>query len=410
MASATDFGSSPRVRGTLQNAPGRRAGLRFIPACAGNSAATAGRPRPGPVHPRVCGELEQAHLQAEISNGSSPRVRGTPAPARPPTRRTTVHPRVCGELRDNLAGAVEAHGSSPRVRGTRRRPAPAARSPTVHPRVCGELRAERPQAPLEVGSSPRVRGTLLLHHHAQQEMRFIPACAGNSRLRMSRVAPLTVHPRVCGELAFDGASARASCGSSPRVRGTRRPRPMRRAPRRFIPACAGNSTAGRRAARAARVHPRVCGELVRARRRARRAHRFIPACAGNSGDGDPGLSHRDGSSPRVRGTRRGEARLRGRLRFIPACAGNSYSKSFSVAAITVHPRVCGELSPRPAQGSPALGSSPRVRGTRRVTRVIQLCWRFIPACAGNSLPARPTRRSAPVHPRVCGELGDAPRL
>ena len=133
--------------------------------------------------------------------------------------------------------------------------------------------------------------------------RFIPACAGNSGAvhRCSTERP--VHPRVCGELVLQGFDGLAPTGSSPRVRGTRlRCRPPA-AQRRFIPACAGNSRLGERLdavvhgssprVRGTRpstpcrrtstpVHPRVCGELDQFPASAHPACRFIPACAGNS--------------------------------------------------------------------------------------------------------------------------------
>ena len=59
--------------------------------------------------------------------------------------------------------AISAHtsGSSPRVRGTRRARPCASWRPSVHPRVCGEhVRWQRFERAL-FGSSPRVRGTHL---------------------------------------------------------------------------------------------------------------------------------------------------------------------------------------------------------------------------------------------------------
>ena len=133
-------------------------------------------------------------------------------------------------------------------------------------------------------------------------------------------------------------------------------------------------------------------------------HRFIPACAGNSPFAVAGRRPRAvhprvcgeliiasstanasaGSSPRVRGTRKLPVRAQQVRRFIPACAGNST-------------RDCNEDGEHD-------GSSPRVRGTPRIR-----CWRtvvvrFIPACAGNSCCRSTSWCSDSVHPRVCGEL------
>ena len=213
-------------------------------------------------------------------------------------------------------------------------------------------------------------------------------------------------------------------GSSPRVRGTRHGLPRLGRRRRFIPACAGNSVADSRRALRWSVHPRVCGELVSRRLR---------------------TSSTAGSSPRVRGTRQPFAHCALRHRFIPACAGNSISCLAPTPTMTVHPRVCGELTTATQAGGTVTGSSPRVRGTRsgdwpstgwrtvhpRVCGELKIPPlgdidspgssprvrgtrqnrerrngqnRFIPACAGNSILRTFCRLSITVHPRVCGEL------
>ena len=70
-------GSSPRVRGTRLEAH-RILGLaRFIPACAGNAAGTDVQDNSVAVHPRVCGERGGIYAMNEDDYGSSPRVRGT---------------------------------------------------------------------------------------------------------------------------------------------------------------------------------------------------------------------------------------------------------------------------------------------------------------------------------------------
>ena len=193
-------GSSPRVRGTPPSPAARRAIGRFIPACAGNAGPRPPAPAWRPVHPRVCGERERQAKTNKRLGGSSPRVRGTQslgtnsmashrfipacagnAPASSPADRGgAVHPRVCGE-RDDAVRAVRVRGgSSPRVRGTRPlslsrgglpRFIPACagnaqlartRLPmsSVHPRVCGERWLADCGTCAWDGSSPRVRGTL----------------------------------------------------------------------------------------------------------------------------------------------------------------------------------------------------------------------------------------------------------
>ncbi len=118
--------------------------------------------------------------------------------------------------------------------------------------------------------------------------------------------------------ASGGTGAR---GSSPRVRGTRQPRPMVGLPIRFIPARAGNAVTctSRRTRRA--VHPRACGE-----RGYRGTWRSLPG----------------GSSPRVRGTPTQSTDAVGTPRFIPARAGNASWRQVSRDDAPVHPRACGE--------------------------------------------------------------------
>ena len=293
-------GSSPRVRGTRVALEVRGDGERFIPACAGNTSA-APRSRPAmAVHPRVCGEHSPYLTDPDAWFGSSPRVRGTqnsgtwsiengrfiPACAGNTLRSRialvghSVHPRVCGEHSRGSTAPTPTRGSSPRVRGTLGRRAckrhrirfiPAcagntrtagccAGSNAVHPRVCGEHSCRQKSSTLQTGSSPRVRGTLNFKHGGIPLFRFIPACAGNTPKGQSRISNVTVHPRVCGEHKHSNLIRRIRCGSSPRVRGTLRG--CRRAGRlrRFIPACAGNTFLAPMSPMSVTVHPRVCGE------------------------------------------------------------------------------------------------------------------------------------------------------
>ncbi len=321
-----------------------------------------------------------------------------------------------------------------------------ARAPcpwSVHPRVCGE----RAESPLDFnslrGSSPRVRGTQALIISQGVEHRFIPACAGNAPPTILYIPPFPVHPRVCGERAMTLTGIMACIGSSPRVRGTRRIMERSKPCHRFIPACAGNAVTNLATKVWVTVHPRVCGERrrlplavvqkdgssprVRGTRGAGLEYpsscRFIPACAGNAGHRGHALLERPvhprvcgeresrrgsfravyGSSPRVRGTPGGANWVGFSFRFIPACAGNANAIPAQPADMTVHPRVCGERSMCRCGIFRLSGSSPRVRGTLQFLQVDLNRWRFIPACAGNAEPGRLVSALNSVHPRVCGE-------
>ncbi len=135
---ATSVGSSPRLRGTRSISHSCSARCRFIPAFAGNTPPVIIQGRGWPVHPRVCGEHCGIRTETVSNFGSSPRLRGTPAvtqrhvygwrfipafagntiaaeehdPALP------VHPRVCGEHTEIASASMASAGSSPRLRGT----------------------------------------------------------------------------------------------------------------------------------------------------------------------------------------------------------------------------------------------------------------------------------------------------
>ena len=296
-----EYGSSPRVRGT-PGADCRRSELeRFIPACAGNSEMANGAPT--------------------ATVGSSPRVRGTRRLGGTMGGPQRFIPACAGNSLDSISAGAEVNRFIPACAGNSTpAPVPPSRTP-VHPRVCGEL--------------------AVVAHDAVAERRFIPACAGNSPDRRKREARSSVHPRVCGELALTSRRTVYDAGSSPRVRGTLRPRMNRRRNRRFIPACAGNSKVLAPTNSNEPVHPRVCGELESSITR--------------------GLSG-VGSSPRVRGTRRSVRRRPRSARFIPACAGNSPKGTCRNRRPPVHPRVCGELVTRGHRNVGFITVHPRVCG------------------------------------------------
>ncbi len=215
---------------------------------------------------------------------------------------------------------------------------------------------------LHHGSSPRVRGTPIRSDAERAQLRLIPACAGNPRSGRLGDNLATAHPRVCGEPACDVASASASGGSSPRVRGTLPALRSAVGAPRLIPACAGNPSHATLTRQEKPAHPRVCGEPSLGE------CQNLPAA---------------GSSPRVRGTLASADPARLRRRLIPACAGNPPASRSWWCPGTAHPRVCGEPRDDRADRRRQPGSSPRVRGTHRHGRWAAHLGRLIPACAGN---------------------------
>jgi len=174
-------------------------------------------------------------------------------------------------------------GSSPHARGTRYYKSRRTDGDTVHPRMRGEHESH-------VTSTVRYP-------------RFIPACAGNTRLLEPRPLFKRVHPRMRGEHNDIVLNLCANSGSSPHARGTHARHASGQIPDWFIPACAGNtpylhnsqlSIAGSsphaRGTRFSRwseglrsaVHPRMRGEHFLDAQRLSAYIRFIPACAGNT--------------------------------------------------------------------------------------------------------------------------------
>ena len=259
-AHSGEDGSSPRVRGTRVAFGVPRVSSRFIPARAGNARSNTTWTLQLTVHPRACGERAPQTIKDPWASGSSPRVRGTLGPKAHPAAGIrfiparagnasmslllvggpAVHPRACGERVDQRARLLVPCGSSPRVRGTRTAAsesaarwrfiparagnaissAPPTSHPAVHPRACGERVSVGGGRHTARGSSPRVRGTRPRRFPSAPTVRFIPARAGNARWPHDSRTSWTVHPRACGERMSYMADIDFVDGSSPRVRGT----------------------------------------------------------------------------------------------------------------------------------------------------------------------------------------------
>ena len=192
----------------------------------------------------------------------------------------SVHPRLCGEHRRGGNRPLFNRGSSPPVRGTHMVPVmsvaasrfiPACAGNTapfnhawlaiaVHPRLCGEHKQQVASLRHPAGSSPPVRGTPSIARGWLGKLRFIPACAGNTAILLTRGAMQAVHPRLCGEHSPVMWKSCARCGSSPPVRGTLAHLANAHRTGRFIPACAGNTRRKQSAPASQPVHPRLCGE------------------------------------------------------------------------------------------------------------------------------------------------------
>ena len=231
----------------------------------------------------------------------------------------------------------------------------------VHPRACGGAVRRSPRPSRDGGSSPRVRGSHEVGDLVHVGVGFIPARAGEPSACIAPPPRPTVHPRAGGGAArlFDASSTRT--GSSPRVRGS----PSWLLPSvisdGFIPARAGEPSSAPSTATALAVHPRACGGAA-------------------EGVGEVGAL--DG--------------------FIPARAGEPETPSTRPRCSAVHPRACGGAPVGVGDHVLLIGSSPRVRGSRRRDRVDRLGLRFIPARAGEPCGWSGEPPAAAVHPRACG--------
>ena len=262
MAHENGSGLPPQVRGTRNPTADLLVNRRFIPAGAGNTNVSGHASVLEAVHPRRCGEHRRAFPRRYCRCGSSPQVRGTldnqgiaggerrfiPAGAGNTTEQasrrsgTAVHPRRCGEHWIFIASCRWSSGSSPQVRGTldskpgntgparfipagagnTHRAAASGGTVTVHPRRCGEHTQPDNLCMITGGSSPQVRGTRDLAYLDDLQSRFIPAGAGNTKK--------------------GGALDKLVFGSSPQVRGTPSAVACPARAHRFIPAGAGNTS------------------------------------------------------------------------------------------------------------------------------------------------------------------------
>ncbi len=176
---------------------------------------------------------------------------------------------------------------------------------------------------LDYGSSPQAWGTL----SAQIVALFF--CA--------------VHPHRRGERGISRNCKYYRIGSSPRVWGTRQEKTRELEARRFIPTGVGNAIPLSARSVPPTVHPHGCGE------------RLLTVIA-----------------------------IMTISRFIPTGVGNARSLLFCFFRWAVHPHGCGERLIFSVTTLTRNGSSPRVWGTRPALPLPVLPSRFIPTGVGNA--------------------------
>ena len=188
-----------------------------------------------------------------------------------------------------------------------------------------------------------MRGKLAGFYDIQPGDGLIPAHAGKTDRRSSRLFSSRAHPRACGENTAEGGLVADGWGSSPRMRGKLTTIPAKAIQIGLIPAHAGKTMSRRSCHSSRRAHPRACGE----NRDASQVGRLT-----------------GGSSPRMRGKLGLKTIMLLEAGLIPAHAGKTALTALPVSYSRAHPRACGENVPRRGFRGGVPGSSPRMRGKR----------------------------------------------
>ena len=382
VASATTSavsGRSPRVRGSRARADDLDLDDGSIPARAGEPAPHA-PPRLGPrVDPRACGGAMPPDSVCECPKGRSPRVRGSPPsmsacvsflrsiPARAgeprveagEARPRLVDPRACGGAARSSSNVIPRWGRSPRVRGSQLHALLDTTDLGSIPARAGGARSCAASSSTREGRSPRVRGSPRMVDLGRHHLGSIPARAGEPASRCFHPSAPGVDPRACGGARATTAMWLILMGRSPRVRGSHAVVPRRGRAPGSIPARAGEPTRRSARRRWSRVDPRACGG----------------AC-----DIAWSASHRQGRSPRVRGSQLLQGLDAVEVGSIPARAGEPRHRNKAKLANWVDPRACGGADHDWLTGEYMTGRSPRVRGSQH--------GRDRPKAERGSIPAR----------------------
>ena len=191
------------------------------------------------------------------------------------------------------------------------------------------------------GSPPQVRGKRRLLSLPEAICRITPAGAGKTQGRNVIAGINGDHPRRCGENSSSDALSPSLAGSPPQVRGKRPHLGGFFCAHRITPAGAGKTCRNSKYRQVKKDHPRRCGENY---------------------SEEIEMEKIKGSPPQVRGKLFGKTSERERRRITPAGAGKTLSPSPYTAAVSNHPRRCGENLLTYGYNSSNMGSPPQVRG------------------------------------------------
>ena len=173
----SEWGSSPRMRGSQYalQLPPEPPGI--IPAHAGLTQADESTELAAWDHPRACGAHLRVRWSSKYSEGSSPRMRGSPGKHEP------VHP---------AQWIIPAHA------GLTQYVALIARAIWDHPRACGAHLPQPRHGGTRTGSSPRMRGSHVETPTYMTINGIIPAHAGLTMSAEATPYRAGDHPRACG--------------------------------------------------------------------------------------------------------------------------------------------------------------------------------------------------------------------
>ena len=232
-------GSSPLTRGKHSPRAGYSASRRLIPAHAGKTGLARRRPARARAHPRSRGENAFHAPHRGTGPGSSPLTRGK---------------RETGRSDVSLIRLIPAHA------GKTLRSARLSSPGWAHPRSRGENSMVTVTRAGSRGSSPLTRGKLAVVLGSAHRRGLIPAHAGKTSIRSSRLPISRAHPRSRGENVMPVAAQIGQAGSSPLTRGKlTRPTPSQ-SRRGLIPAHAGKTDRRASCLIVQRAHPRSRGE------------------------------------------------------------------------------------------------------------------------------------------------------
>ena len=175
---------------------------RIIPAHAGQTGRVSPCRNPCSDHPRACGANPIPPEKWKGGRGSSPRMRGKQREQLDFERVFRIIPAHAGQttfLNKTLA------------------------NPADHPRACGANLIVFGVVHTHLGSSPRMRGKPHCFRCRPYSPRIIPAHAGQTRQTLHIECGLEDHPRACGANSRSKNLNPRRLGSSPRMRGKRRP-------------------------------------------------------------------------------------------------------------------------------------------------------------------------------------------